>query len=222
MDQNQQFFTGMPSPEVADSAQVQGMIQNLLKQAAQSGVLALGAFAQIQERRATRLSDAARVLGETLGDDDPETIAMGNLARSITELKTHLENQIVRLKRWPKPEPDKWMVFGNITDAQSNPASGLTVHVAARDQKLKSLLRETVTDEFGDFSVIYHERDFKGVGAELPDLYVMVSDVKGKTIFSSRDSVRYESGRSEYFTICIEIPVLEPAPKKTTTNRRKK
>jgi hypothetical protein len=215
MEQKNQVFSDIPESQV-DPAQAQSM----LEQTAGMGVPALDTFAGLQQRRAARAADVVKVLRKQLGKDHPDVVAVAAMADSMVELKTRFENQTTRLKNWPKPRSNEWLVFGTVVDAQGEPLSGLTVRVLDRDRKYDDLLGETETDEFGDFSVIYHERDFKETGEKLPDLYVEVSDSKGKLLYSSRDNVRYEAGQSEYFTIRLDTKPPKVQRKKTTSTRK--
>jgi hypothetical protein len=203
MEQNQPFFGGIPGPRI-DLTQLQEALQNMLHQAAGAGTPALLMFARLQESRAARLNDAAKTISEMFGKDHPDVAILTNIASSVERLRTQMISQATRMQRWPKPRPKEWLVFGTVIDAQGKPGSGLTVRVFDRDRKYDDLLGETTTDEFGDFSVIYHERDFAEAGEKLPDLYVMVSDSGGKVIYSTRDKIRFEAGKSEYFAIRLD------------------
>lgn len=200
MDQNRQSFGGMPAPEV-DAEQLSRDLESVLRNTADFGAPALETFAQLQQRRADRMTEVAKALRKKLGKDHPQVAALENTAKSLTELKTRLDTQRARLKKWPKPRSNEWMVFGTVIDAQGQPATGLVVRVFDRDRKYDDLLGESETDENGDFSAVYHERDFAETRENLPDLYVMVSDTAGKLLYSSRDNIRFEAGRSEYFAI---------------------
>jgi hypothetical protein len=205
MEQNQQFSAQQPGPQ--DPAQLQDALQNILRQPAAAGSPALNTFSMLQERRASRLADAANTISQALGKNQPDGVALQTLARSIDALRTQVANQTVRLANWPKPKPNEWLVFGTVTDPHGQPASGQIVRVFDKDRKLDDLLGETNTDANGDFSVIYHARDFKETGENAPDLYVMVSDTNGKLLYSSRDQVRFEAGKSEYFAIRLDASV---------------
>lgn len=203
MEQNEGFVSGMPSQK-QDSEQLQEALFKVMKQTAGSATPALGTFTKLQQRRATRLNEAAKSLRKKLGKDHPDVLAVEGMAQSITELKGKISNQAARAKNWPKPRPNEWVVFGTVRDQQGKPAEGLIVRVFDRDRKYDDLLGETETDANGDFSVVYHERDFKETRENLPELYVMVSDAKGALLYSSRDSLRYGAGTSEYFSIRLE------------------
>lgn len=223
MATSSQFVGGVPVPEV-DQAQLESALQGMLSQSAKAGAPALGMFAQMQQSRAARIGAAARVLRTKLGKDDPRVAAAEAAAASVADFGAQVDTQKQRIDRWPAPRANEWMVFGTVVDAQGNPASGLVVRVFDRDRKYDDLLGETETDALGDFSAIYHERDFKETGEKLPELYVMVSDASGKEVYSSRGSVRFASGRSEYFAIRLgeaASSTRKAAAPKTATRRKK-
>jgi len=219
MEQKRQFISGMPGPDEVDDAQLQDALRNMLKQTAQGGAPALDMFSQIQQRRAARLDTAAKALSQELGKDHPDVVVMQDTAKSVTQFNVGLDIQNTRLKTWPKVRPHEWIVFGTVLNADNSPASGLTVRVYDRDRKYDDLLGETETDANGDFSTVYHERDFKETGENLPELYVMVADAQGNQVYSSRDSVRYNSGQSEYFAIQLGKSGQSTPPKATKTDK---
>lgn len=200
MEQKEQFFGGIPGPQV-DPEQLNQLLENMLRHTADTGAPALETFTRLQQRRADRMTEAAEALRKKLGKDHPQVVALENTAKSLGELKTRIDTQRTRLKNWPKPRANEWVVFGTVTDAQGQPAQGLTVRIFDQDRKYDDLLGETETDENGDFSAIYHERDFAETRENLPELYIMVSDASGKTLYSSQENVRFNAGKSEYFAI---------------------
>jgi hypothetical protein len=216
MEQRAKFIGGLPDQEV-DEAQLQDALQNMLKQTAKEGEPALGMFAKLQERRAARLEVAAKGLDKELGKDHPDVVAIKETSKTVAELNTRISVQKARTKSWHKARPHEWVVFGTVVDAENKPASGFVVRVYDRDRKYDDLLGESETDANGDFSIIYHERDFKETRENLPELYVMVSDPKGKLVYSSRDSVRFNSGQSEYFAIKLGEAGRATATKSTAT-----
>jgi hypothetical protein len=203
MEQNQSFLSGIPGPQI-DPNQIQTGIQNMLKQAAQAGGPALTMLGQLQDRRSARTADIAQALGTTLGTQHPDVVALQNYATTVENLKGQIDQQAGRQTRWPKPRPTEWVVFGTIVDATGQGAANLTVRVFDQERKFDELLGETTTDEFGDFYLAYSERKFKKVGEEAPDLFLMVTDPDGKEIYTSRETVRFAAGRSEYFAVRLE------------------
>jgi hypothetical protein len=212
------FLSGIPDLPI-DPAQRKEIASNMLRHAAFSETeSAMRVFSQIQQRRATRLAHAATALAQKLGPDHPDVIAVQGLAHSSDASRTRMESQLSRVEQWPRPGANEWTVFGTVTDAEGKGAGGLTVRVFDRDRRLDDLLGETRTNESGDFSVVYHERDFKETNEGSAELYVMVSDARGNVVYSSRDSVRFATGRSEYFAIRLGKPIDKP----TAKTRRKK
>jgi hypothetical protein len=215
MEQKGRFIGGTPGQEV-DPAQLEDALHNMMKQTAQNGTPALGMFTQLQQRREQRLNTAAKGLVKPLGKDHPDVIAVENTAKSLNELRTKVSIQSTRLKNWPKTRLNEWIVFGTVIDAQNQPAGGVTVRVYDRDRKYDDLLGETETDANGDFSVVYHERDFKETNENLAELYLMVLDAKGSLLYSSKDNIRFEAGKSEYFAIRLGA---QTRAAKTTTKK---
>jgi len=213
MDQNQNFLSGMPGPQI-DPNQIQTGVQGMLKQTAQLGGPALTLFGQLQDRRSTRMADIAQALGTALGTEHPDVVALNQYAATVENLKGQIDQRIGRQTSWPKPRPTEWVVFGTVTDADGKGASNVTVRVYDAERKFDELLGETTTDEFGDFYLAYNQRKLKKVGDEAPDLFLMVTDADGKTIYNSAEAVRFAVGRSEYFAIRL-------AAKKSRTRRKK-
>jgi hypothetical protein len=87
---------------------------------------------------------------------------------------------------------------------------------------LDILLGEVETNEYGDYALIYHERDFAGLHEDLPELYVMVNDEAGKALYSSPTSVRFKPGRVDQLDVRLgqERPSTSP-PKRSTRKPRK-
>jgi hypothetical protein len=219
MEQNASFAGGSAASQV-DAAELQGASNSLVKQAAGAGTPAVNAFAQLQQRRAGRLELAAKALRDKFGAKDPDAVAVAAMAQAAADRKVQLDLQTSRLKQWPKPRANEWMVFGTVWDKKGAPAPDLTVRVFDKDRKYDDLLGETETDANGDFAIVYHERDFKETRENLPELYVMVLDVSGKVLYTSRDSVRFGAGRSEYFAIHLGAQKARTAAKKPGTPRQ--
>jgi len=220
MDNTKQTVSGIPLPPI-DPAQLQDNLQSTMSQAAQAGAPTLETFTQLQQRRATRMTAIAGALGAVAGTTNAEVVAIQGQVEAIGALKTQVETQAQRVSRWPKPRPNEWIVFGTVTNADGSPAAGLRVRVFDKDRKYDDLLGDTESDDNGDWWATYHERDFKETGEALPDLYVMVTDASGRVVYSSRDSVRYEAGRSEYFDIRLGAQPSPAGRRKTPAARAK-
>jgi hypothetical protein len=213
MEQNRQVISGSSAPR-EDPAQLLNALQNSISQATLVGSELLDGYAQLQHRRVARMADLASVLSKDLGESDPTVITLQSKMKVMSELKAQFDNQTARLKAWPKPGPTEWAVLGTVLDSQGKPAAGLTVRIQNSDRKYADLFGETTANEHGDFSVLYHERDFKATGETPPDFYVLVIDAEGNELYSSPDNVHYQGGRSDYFAIHL-------AAKKSPIRRKK-
>jgi hypothetical protein len=213
METNRMFNAKLISDDVKED-EVKSALENLTAQASRSSGPALNIFSQLQHKRAQRIETAAGSLEKMMGADHPQVAVLKQNAAAAGEFKAYYKAQAERVEKRPKLRANEWMVFGRIFDSTGKPAPNLTVRVFDQDLKLHDLLGETETDESGDFAVVYHARDFYEKGENAPELFVMVEDQAGKTLFSSRENIRPQAGRSEYFTIQLADKAAKSAAKK--------
>ncbi|MBI9048796.1 MAG: hypothetical protein JEZ00_05240 [Anaerolineaceae bacterium] len=229
MQDENRFVGGMSGQEV-DPKLLQEVLFNVMKQTSEDSVKALETFTKQQQHRAERLNQAAKALHKKHGEEHPDVLAVERMAKSADGLKSKLGKQTKRVKSFPKVRSFEWVVFGTVRDESGQPATNLVVRVFDKDRKYDDLLGETETDANGDFSIIYHERDFKESNEDLPELYVLVTDAKGKLLYTSRDNLRFNAGQSEYFAIRLGTQTKRKAATKkkstvdaaATTIRQKK
>jgi hypothetical protein len=169
MQQKTQTPGGKPSGNV-DPELLQEAAFNVMKQAAGTGTAALAMAAALQARRAERMNQSVKVLQKTLGDKHPDVAAAQSLAQTAGDLKVMISDQSKRVKSFPKLRPHEWIVFGTVRDQAGKPAEGLVVRVFDLDRKFDDLLGETETDANGDFSAVYHERDFNESNEKIAEL----------------------------------------------------
>lgn len=219
MQEKNRYVGGVSGQEV-DPTLLREKLFEVLKLTALTGATGLGTAAVLQQRRAQRLDVTAKALAGKLGKDHPDALAVAGMAQAAGDLRVSVSEQTKRARSFPKLHANEWIVFGTVRDQNGQPAGGLTVRVFDRDRKYDDLLGETETDEHGDFSTVYHERDFKETRENLPELYVMVSDAKGALLYTSRDNVRFNAGRAEYFLIRLGASDV-PKPRATRTTGRK-
>ena len=183
---------------------------------------ALKAFAEFQERRASRLREGLAQIEGSVGGDNPDDSAVKDSFDWSVRMSSHFMVQASRFEKRQKPRGFEWLVYGQVLQANGEPAGGLRVRVFDRDRKYDDLLGETETERDGDFAILYHERDFAEVGENLPEAYVMVSNQDGETLYSSRDNIRFEAGKSEYFLIQLsEQTSAQRKSTKPTSKHRK-
>jgi hypothetical protein len=165
-------------------------------------------LAELLDIRVKSLAQTAERLAAGLGDDHPQVVTMRLTATASSQIKDALDTTAIRQARLPRVKAHEWMVHGQVVDEAGAPLEGLRVRVYDKDRRYDDLLGDTETDEYGDFAVVYHERDFSEAGEALPELYIMVEDQQGNELYSSRDSVRAAAGRVERFEIILERQML--------------
>jgi len=210
--------TNEPTPEPTPAVTLQQLADAFTQSAYSSTAPTLSHLDQLQQLRVDRLTAAADRLKASLGADNPRVIALTQSALGVSSLQQSLQVEAVRVERQPVIGPNEWLVYGRVLDNQGQAVAGVNVRVFDKDRKYDDLLGDTTTDELGDFSAIYHERDFAEAREANPDLYVMVSDSAGNLLFSSKDNIRFEAGRVEYFEIVLIAP--QPAVKMRTVRFR--
>jgi hypothetical protein len=206
-------------PDPNDPAEVVRQVNMLIGDMSDTIRPALKAFAEFQEHRASRLRDGLANLEDSVGKDHEDYLAVKDALDRSVRLCSHLKRDVSRLENWPKPQSFELLVYGQVLDVNGDPVEGMRVRAFDRDRKYDDLLGETETDSNGDFAIVYHERDFAEAGENLPELYVMVSDQNGEILYSSRDQIRFEAGKSEYFLIQISEP-RRKTKKKAKTSRK--
>jgi len=199
--------------QTSTAKQVLNVYADTLAQVNAAQAPLLDRFAAAQTRRAASLTTAATQLQQVLGENDPQVIAVQRAALAANRFKVVVAERSAQEAWRPKIGLLEWMTYGRVIDAQGQPAGGLHVRVFDRDRKFDDLLGDTVTDAQGRFAVVYHQRDFAEVRENLPELYVRVEDEAGQLLYSSRDAVRFNAGRAEYFEIQLSQTPVPDQPK---------
>ena len=115
---------------------------------------------------------------------------------------------------WPEPpkhedqfcSPDEWLVRGQITDERGVGIYGLIVSVYDKDFLFDDRLGQAETDQNGYYSLRYRTEDFRDLIERKPDIYILVMNSAGKTLYSSKREIRYEAGRVEIINVVISSP----------------
>jgi hypothetical protein len=103
---------------------------------------------------------------------------------------------------------DTWVVKGKVTDENNKGLKGLTISLYDQDLFFDDVLGTTLTNENGNFEIIYRVDAFKFLFEKKPDLYLKVLDNKGKKLYTSEKKIRPDAGRVEEFIIKIESKKL--------------
>jgi hypothetical protein len=159
--------------------------------------------------RAKRLETATARLAESLGDDHPRVVQLQRRANLLGSITTKLTSTVERLDAVPALRPHEWMAYGKLMGEDDRPLTGMRVIVFDADRKAADLLVDEITDERGEFRGIYHERDFRDEGEEVPELFVMVFDAKEKPVFRSDHPFLASPTRSDYIQITLTDQRLE-------------
>ncbi len=107
--------------------------------------------------------------------------------------------------REEKLSPDTWVVRGTVTDENNQGLNGLTISLYDKDLLFDDVLGTTLTNEKGDFEIIYRYEAFEFLFEKRPDLYLKVLDDSGKELYTSENTVRPGAGRAEEFMIKIDF-----------------
>jgi hypothetical protein len=97
----------------------------------------------------------------------------------------------------PPATPATWVVRGRVTDAKGQGIGGLIVNVFDKDLIYDDRLGQTDTDASGAYSLTYRTEDFRDLIETKPDIYLKVTDQKGKLLYSTKEAIKYEVGRVE-------------------------
>ena len=97
------------------------------------------------------------------------------------------------------------MVKGIVTDENDKGLKGLTISLYDEDLIFDDILGTTITNENGNFEIIYRTEAFEFLFEKRPDLYIKVLDSNGKKLYSSEKAVRPNVGNVEEFVIKIEL-----------------
>lgn len=187
---------------------------------------AANTFAKFLGQKATRINQGLKQIKKDVGEDHPSYQTVKAAGERIAQMNMRFKTQSTRIAKRAAPRANEWLVYGQVLNASGKPVPKLQVRIFDRDRKYDDLLGETETDENGEFSAVYHERDFGEIGEERPELYVMVNDAAGKSLYSSRDTIRFEAGKAEYFAITLGEGIKasskesKPATKKTSQRKR--
>lgn len=100
---------------------------------------------------------------------------------------------------------DLWSVKGEIIDERTNVGiKDLVVSLYDKDLIFDDALGTVKTNSDGSFELLYRTDAFADFFDKKPDIYLKVFDPDGQIIYSTRNAVRCEAGREEYFTIKIQ------------------
>lgn len=101
----------------------------------------------------------------------------------------------------PVPKDEIWAVQGRVRDNTDQPMPGLTVNLYDKDLLFDEKLGNTKTDKEGIFRFSYKTKDFPDLIEKNPDIYLKVTDAKGKSLYVTRKAIHFVAGKKEVFNI---------------------
>ena len=108
-------------------------------------------------------------------------------------------------------------MWGQVLDQNNKGINALSVQAYDKDLIYDDLLGTTKTDSNGNFEIYYNDRDFNDLIEKSPDLYLLIKNNKGKILYSSKKKVRFQSKKTEKFSIILKVilyPRIHPIKKK--------
>src|ERR1044072_8049446 len=85
-----------------------------------------------------------------------------------------------------KPHPNKFIVLGQVIDADGNPMKDKTVQAVDKDRRSQKILGTDITkQQSGEYSIFYQFGDFEASEKERADLLVQVFDTNGTLLATS-------------------------------------
>jgi hypothetical protein len=147
----------------------------------------------------------AKKLEIKAGKDDPIVAKLCLKASSEERLSQQLLERAKIESRHPTILPTDWVVYGRVYDQKGGPAKGLIVRISDPDRKYYERLGKAETDERGEFTFIFHEKEMAELSEELSGLNLIIEDSSGKAIYTSKDSIGYSAGSAEYFEIGLKV-----------------
>ncbi len=119
-----------------------------------------------------------------------------------------------------KEHPNKFIVLGQVFQANGTPMNNVTVKVFDKDLRTEQLMKTDTTKQAGEYLVFYHATDFAANEKDRADLFVQVVDASGTvlatstTIFNANKvewvnfTIGESRGLSEFEKIVNEITPL--------------
>jgi len=109
----------------------------------------------------------------------------------------------------PKDEGAAFRISGRVTEAESGlGVPGLTVRAFDKDMLFDDLLGSVITGSDGSFEIRYLRSDFGGLFETKPDIYLSVYAPPLRWLTDTKESVRWNAGADERFSIVLDRAVL--------------
>ncbi len=99
----------------------------------------------------------------------------------------------------------EFKITGRVREKESGKGvRGLNVRAYDKDLLFDDLLGTAVTDDKGNFEMVYTEKDFRELFEKKPDIYLAVYAPPLKLLIDTTDAVRWRASEHEHFELDIE------------------
>jgi hypothetical protein len=124
----------------------------------------------------------------------------------------------------PPGKTDIFGIKGIILDEQGKPVKGARVYFEDKAQEFSKKLGYAVTDDEGKFAKEYKKSDFPDLSEKKPDIFLKVTDKKGKELYSRSQAIHIASGKIESVNITLKASPesAEKPPAKSATKPKDK
>lgn len=147
------------------------------------------------------------------GEDHPLTKRTGEKIELNKIYEKEIEEEIVKAETPPpveEPTPEEipllkdWTVTGRILDQKGNGIRGLKVKVYDKDVFDDDFLGEGKTNAKGAYRVTFPKERFSDVFENYPEIYLLVEDANGRTIYNGMGEPNYGAGYIEILNVQLK------------------
>lgn len=98
---------------------------------------------------------------------------------------------------------DLWVVNGRVTTTEGQGVGNHIVSIFDKDFIFDDRLGQSQTDQNGYYTLTYRTADFRDLIERKPDIFLKVLNQEGKTLYTSKETVRFEAGRVEIINVVL-------------------
>jgi hypothetical protein len=153
---------------------------------------------------------------------DDAAKAAQRAAAAQTLVSSALRNDLLRLKAGgapPQPGKTDYVVRGQVTLANGEPAAGLAVEATAQNAAQSDVLGAAITDDKGAFQILVAAKDFAASGAKTQQIGISVG-IEGEAPLHATDPVALFSAGQEA-KVDVKLPESAGAAAAAAASRAK-
>jgi hypothetical protein len=158
-------------------------------------------------RQASTLRREADRLEKTLGPDHPDVVAVAAAAEDARLIATHDRQVVERAEKWPRVDPNGWMIAGRVRGPSGEPAARVRVRFVDAENKWSTALGTATTNDDGELSRLYAPAQDRELLAARPEVFAEVVDGRGRVRLRSDRPARVTPGAVAYFDLKLSAAV---------------